>query len=159
MKAYASTLRLIGVQARSKTPSYRVRRSRAAARGELEPTSVALVDLEEQQVPFASIHTLARRIGIDPAEMLAVIGMPERTAARRREQGLLKPDEADRLLRVARVVEEATRIFGSEEKAARWLQSEHPLLSDAKPFSLLDSDAGVKSVTDELTRIDYGDFA
>jgi putative toxin-antitoxin system antitoxin component (TIGR02293 family) len=110
-------------------------------------------------VPFASIYALAKRLGAEPGEVLAVIGMSERTAARRKDQGFLKPDEADRLLRVARVVEEATRVFGSQDKAARWLKTAHPMLSDATPFSLLDSDAGTKSVTDELTRIDYGDFA
>ena len=50
-------------------------------------------------------------------------------------------------------------VFGSEEKAARWLQTAHPTLNDATPFSLLDSDAGVKAVTDELIRIDYADSA
>jgi len=36
--------------------------------------------------------------------LLAVVGIPARTAARRKAERYLKPDEADRVLRVARVV-------------------------------------------------------
>jgi putative toxin-antitoxin system antitoxin component (TIGR02293 family) len=63
------------------------------------------------------------------------------------------------LLRVAGVVEDATRIFGTEEKASRWLITPHPLLGNVSPLSLLDSDAGTRLVADELIRIDHGDFA
>ena len=60
---------------------------------------------------------------------------------------------------MARVLEEATRVFGSEEKAATWLRATHPMLGDAPAYLLLDSDAGAKSVSDELVRIDFGEFA
>ncbi|HTT36872.1 MAG TPA: antitoxin Xre/MbcA/ParS toxin-binding domain-containing protein [Burkholderiales bacterium] len=153
MKAYTSTLEMIGVRLGEKKTRYRVKRASSGT------ASGPLIELGERTVPFTSIEALSQRIRIDATGLLAVIGMPERTAARRREQGYLKPDEADRLLRVARVVAEATRVFGSEDKAARWLKTAHPVLDEATPFSLLDSDAGVKAVTDELTRIDYGDFA
>jgi len=155
VRAYVSTLKVIGVDVSETKASYRAKRR--PSRGVASPGN--LVELRQGTVPFASIHALAKRLGAEPGEVLAVIGMSERTAARRKDQGFLKPDEADRLLRVARVVEEATRVFGSQDKAARWLKTAHPMLSDATPFSLLDSDAGTKSVTDELTRIDYGDFA
>jgi putative toxin-antitoxin system antitoxin component (TIGR02293 family) len=63
------------------------------------------------------------------------------------------------VLRIARVVEESARVFGGYEKAAAWLRARHPLLAGAAPFALLGSDAGAKSVSDELIRIDHGDFA
>lgn len=155
MRAYASTLKVIGVAVSETKASYRAKRR--APRGVTSPGN--LIELRQGTIPFGSIQALAKRLGVEPGEVLAVIGMPERTAARRKDQGSLKPDEVDRLLRVARVVEEATRVFGSEDKAARWLKTPHPTLNDATPFSLLDSDAGAKAVTDELIRIDYGDFA
>ncbi len=66
---------------------------------------------------------------------------------------------ANPLLRITRVAEEATRIFGSEEKAERWLRTPSPALGDAAPWTLLGSGAGAESVLDELVRIDHGDFA
>lgn len=87
--------------------------------------------------PFATVDRLSERLGIPAAEL----------------------DEADRLLRVARIVEVADRVFGSGDKANRWLRTAQPMWNDVCPLALLDSDAGAQSVSDELTRIEFGDFA
>jgi putative toxin-antitoxin system antitoxin component (TIGR02293 family) len=118
-----------------------------------------LVEIRARSVPWSAVARLSGKLGISPLELMPVIGIAPRTALRRQKEGFLKPDEADRLLRVGRVFEEATRVFGSEAKAARWLSLKSVALSDATPLSLLDSDAGTQAVTDELTRIDFGDFA
>ncbi|MES1261898.1 MAG: antitoxin Xre/MbcA/ParS toxin-binding domain-containing protein [Acidobacteriota bacterium] len=143
MKAYSSTIDLIG----SESP------------GSDRPSATALIDLPPGSVPFASVDRLSEKLSIEPAALLALISMPERTAARRKHEGFLKSEEADRLLRVARILEEATRVFGSEPKAARWLSTGSPALYACTPLSLLDSDAGTQAVSDELGRIAFGDFA
>jgi putative toxin-antitoxin system antitoxin component (TIGR02293 family) len=110
-------------------------------------------------VPFAAVERLSRRLQVPEQRLLDLIAVSRRTATRRKQEGFLKPTEADRLLRVARLVELAARIFGSEDKASRWLNTSHPMVGDAPPVTLLDSDAGAQLVSDELTRIDFGDFA
>ncbi|HEU5284377.1 MAG TPA: antitoxin Xre/MbcA/ParS toxin-binding domain-containing protein, partial [Burkholderiales bacterium] len=110
-------------------------------------------------VPFAAVSSLAHTLGIEARDLLAVVGMTARTATRRKAEGVLTADEADRLLRIARVLEEATRVFGGLDKAALWLRTPSPMLGDTMPYRLLDSDAGAKAVSDELIRIDFGDFA
>src|SRR4051794_11676905 len=102
MKVLASTVELVG------SPKGRPKPQTATS-----PTGSALVELRPRSVPYSSVAQLASKLGVDPASVLDVIGIADRTAARRREEGFLKPAEADRLLRVARVLEEATRIFGS----------------------------------------------
>ena len=156
MKAYASTLKAVGVDLRENQKKYRVGKTKRASTA---GAPAELIELKDGMVPFGSIDTLARRLEVDAGDLLNLIGIPARTAARRKDRGYLKSDEADRLLRLARVAEEATRIFGSDDKAALWFKTAHPSLGDAAPLSLLDSDAGTKAVTDELIRIDYGDFA
>jgi putative toxin-antitoxin system antitoxin component (TIGR02293 family) len=118
-----------------------------------------LVEIRAHSVPWSSVVRLSLKLGVATAQLLPVIGMAERTGLRRQKEGYLKPDEADRLLRVGRVFEEATRVLGSQEKAAQWLGARSVVLSEATPLSLLDSDAGTQAVTEELTRIDFGDFA
>jgi putative toxin-antitoxin system antitoxin component (TIGR02293 family) len=146
---------VLGLQAREKKSRYKAR-----ARGSGHPAgTTALVEVRNGMVPFAVVSTLARILEIEARDLLPVIGMTARTATRRKTEGFLTADEADRVLRVARVLEEAMRVFGSQEKAANWLRTAHPMLSDAAPYRLLDSDAGAKAVTDELIRIDFGDFA
>jgi putative toxin-antitoxin system antitoxin component (TIGR02293 family) len=112
-----------------------------------------------RSVQFSAVEQLADRMGLDAASLLDLIGIPERTRFRRRHEGLLKTDEADRLLRVARVFGEAIRVFGSEGKAAAWLKTPSPLFEDSAPLSCLDSDAGAHVVSEEIVRIDFGDFA
>jgi len=118
-----------------------------------------LVEIRIRTVPWSSISHLSARLGIAPAELIPLVGMAERTALRRQKEGFLKPDEADRLLRVGRVFEEAIRVFGSEEKAAKWLNAPAAVFSGVKPLTLLDCDAGAQVVAEELIRIDFGDFA
>jgi putative toxin-antitoxin system antitoxin component (TIGR02293 family) len=118
-----------------------------------------LVDIGPQSVPWSSIAGFSTRLGIEPAALLRLIGMSERTALRRKTEGYLKPDEADRLLRVGRVFEEATRVLGDEQRAAGWLNHPSPYFFNAPPLSFLDSDGGTQAVSEELGRIDYGDFA
>lgn len=103
-------------------------------------------------MPLTSLEHLGNRLGVDASTVLDLIGVPERTHSRRRHEGFLKRDEADRLLRIERV-------FGSEERAAHWLKIPSPMLGDCAPLSLLDSDAGAYAVSEELIRIDFGDFA
>lgn len=73
-----------------------------------------LIDINPQTVPWSSVAGFSSKLGIEPAALLRLIGVSERTAARRKAEGYLKPDEADRLLRVGRIYEEATRVFGAE---------------------------------------------
>jgi putative toxin-antitoxin system antitoxin component (TIGR02293 family) len=117
------------------------------------------VEIELRKVPFSSVERLAKRLGVERSTILDLMGVPDRTRARRRHEGVLKADEADRLLRVARVFGEAIRVFGSEGKAALWLKTPSPLFEDSAPLSYLDSDAGAHVVSEEIVRIDFGDFA
>ena len=111
------------------------------------------------QLHFAAVEQLGKRLGIDTTDILNLVGIPGRTRSRRRHDGFFKPDEADRLLRVARVFGEAVRVFGSEEKAALWLKTPSPLFGGRAPLSYLDSDGGAHAVSEEIVRIDFGDFA
>lgn len=118
-----------------------------------------LVLIRPDSVPFSAVGNLSQKLTVPQSFLLEVIGLADRTAIRRKHEGYLKPDEADRLFRVARIFEEAVRIFGTEAKAAKWLTTVSPFTYDAAPVELLDSDAGAQAVSEELVRIDFGDFA
>jgi putative toxin-antitoxin system antitoxin component (TIGR02293 family) len=105
------------------------------------------------------VNAFSKRLGVESAALLKLIGITERTALRRKDEGYLKPDEADRLLRIGRVLEQATRVFGEESLAAEWLNGPSPMFYNAPPLRYLDSDGGTQAVMQELIRIDYGEFA
>jgi putative toxin-antitoxin system antitoxin component (TIGR02293 family) len=154
MKVHTATLASLGLVAEEPRRRYGARRSPVPV-----PAPDALADLSQVQVPYGAIEVVAERLGVEPESLLEIVGMAPRTAARRKAGGQLKPDEADRLFRIVRVFDEAVRVFDSPVKAAIWLRTPHPLLWQFAPVRLLDSDAGAKAVTDELIRIEYGEFA
>lgn len=54
------------------------------------------------------------------------------------------------------VLGQADRVFGSHEKAVRWLERPHPALNNKAPLQLLATEDGVARVRDMLIRIDHG---
>ena len=97
--------------------------------------------------------------GISRAEIFRIVA-PRRTLARRREQGgILSPEESDRALRLERIISQANRVFGSSEKAQRWLRKPCRALKGAVPIELLVSETGAHMVEEELHAIDFGVYS
>ncbi len=159
MACYNSHMAYIGGRQAMKALASTVDLVRSKPSQEIIIGETRLIEIGSRSVPFSSIAHLSEKLSVSPATLLNVIGISDRTSNRRRQEGFLKQDEADRLLRVARIFEEASRVFGSEAKAARWLNTTSPVLYNSTPLSLLESDAGTQAVSEELVHIDFGDFA
>jgi putative toxin-antitoxin system antitoxin component (TIGR02293 family) len=117
----------------------------------------------ETAVAFPLVH--AGRIdrlkerGFSTEELHRIVA-PRRTLARRVQTGQrLSPAEADRVLRLERVIDLAERVFADGDKAHRWLRKESRALDGARPIDLLQTETGAHLVEDELHRIDHGMFA
>lgn len=80
-------------------------------------------------------------------------------SGRRRNRQARRQDTAEETLRIARVVDQAIRVFGSEIKAIRWLRQANETLSDFRPIDLLKSETGAQAVEETLHRIDFGIYA
>jgi putative toxin-antitoxin system antitoxin component (TIGR02293 family) len=110
-------------------------------------------------VPAAAVDALARATELTRAEVATAIDIPERTLARRKQEGRLHADESSRLVRLARVISRAEEVFEDPDPAMNWLRSGNASLEGATPLSLLDTDIGTESVMDTLGRIEHGVFA
>lgn len=89
-------------------------------------------------------------------ELDAVV-IARRTLARRARSGEpLTTEETDRALRLARIAVDADRVFGSEDKASRWLRKPNRAAGDQAPIGLLETETGTKIVEDLLLRIEHG---
>ena len=102
---------------------------------------------------------MARSADLSKAEVAIAIGIPERTLARRKQEGRLHAEESSRLLRLARVISRAEQVFEDADAAMDWLSSANATLEGATPLSLLDTDLGAENVMDILGRIEHGVFA
>ena len=57
---------------------------------------------------------------------------------------------------IVEVTTRAMEVFGSREKALRWLKAPVRSLGDQSPLSLLDTQEGIERVKDVLGRVEHG---
>jgi putative toxin-antitoxin system antitoxin component (TIGR02293 family) len=98
-------------------------------------------------------------LGLERAEIDAVI-IPQRTLQHRRSRReKLTIEESDRVLRAIRALSLAESVYGSRERALAWLRKPHPRLDGRSPLSLLKTDTGSRMVEELLVQIDEGMFS
>jgi putative toxin-antitoxin system antitoxin component (TIGR02293 family) len=68
----------------------------------------------------------------------------------------LGPLASQTTARLDHVLELAERVWGNEADAAAWLNSPHPELEGATPFSLLKTEAGGRAVEALLAALEFG---
>jgi putative toxin-antitoxin system antitoxin component (TIGR02293 family) len=96
--------------------------------------------------------------GYSEAEIFELV-VPKRTLARRQaRREPLTIEETDKALRLARIADLATRVFGDEAKAHRWLRKPKRDLMGQTPLAFLASETGARTIEQMLHRIDHGIF-
>ena len=123
----------------------------------LEPPR-AMVALVRAGLPWNLYQGVMTNLGLNDQEAAGILHIPPRTLARRKG-GRLDPQESERLMRLIRLVAQATEVLGEQKKAIRWLESPNRALADATPMSLLDTDIGTQAAEAVLTRIAFGVFS
>jgi putative toxin-antitoxin system antitoxin component (TIGR02293 family) len=122
-------------------------------------TTFDWIEVIRQGIPAAAVDSLLTAIHVSRSDLAKLLGIPERTLARRKREGILNSEESSKLLRVARVVARAAEVFEDAEAALDWLKAPNAALQRRTPLSLLDTDIGAESVLDTLGRIEHGVFA
>jgi putative toxin-antitoxin system antitoxin component (TIGR02293 family) len=118
-----------------------------------------LIDQVQHGLSFKALVSLEAASGMTASEIASIIGIPARTLARRRSAGKLAPDESERLLRIATVLEKAVGLFEGDVPAAlAWLRSPKKALRHQSPLSYARSELGAREVLDLIGRLEYGVF-
>lgn len=130
------------------------------SRGRLAlPQGIESVKQVEEGFPLRALKVFAAHMSVADTVVFETIGVTGGTVTRRRKESVLKPDESDRLYRLARVTEMAERVLEHPDKARTWLMSKNRALGGRTPFSLLGNEPGVAMVEDALNRIEYGVYS
>ncbi len=105
------------------------------------------------------MHSLRARANLTDAETYQLIA-PRRTLNRREGSGqLLSTEEADKAVRVARVIARAQQVFaGQPAYIAPWLRELKFSLGDRTPLQLLAIESGALVVEEQLIGIQHGMF-
>ena len=122
-------------------------------------TMLDWIEVIRQGIPAGAVESLLKAIQVSQADLAKALGIPERTLARRKREGVLNSEESAKLLRLARAVGRANEVFEAPAAALDWLKAPNSALAGKTPISLLDTEIGAESVLDTLGRIEHGVFA
>jgi len=123
-------------------------------------SSGELIRQVERGFSFAALRNMGTRSGITISRLAEIIGIPERTLARRKAGGRLTSDESERLLRIARVFEKAVDLFeGHGAEALDWLTSPKKALENQVPLVYSRTELGAREVENLIGRLQYGVFS
>jgi putative toxin-antitoxin system antitoxin component (TIGR02293 family) len=114
----------------------------------------------ERGFSFETLLRLEANSGVSVALLASVIGIPERTLARRRAAGKIEPDESERLLRLSTLFEKCVELFeGDVKSAVNWLSSPKRALNNQPPLLYARTELGAREVEDLMGRLDHGVFS
>lgn len=105
---------------------------------------------------FSELETLQNSIALPFEQLAAKLSISRSTLQRRKAAGRLSPDESDKVMRLSRLLEHATNVFGDVEKARAWLKFPQRGLGGAVPLDYAETEVGAREVDNLLGRIDYG---
>jgi len=88
--------------------------------------------------------------------LIKLLGISERTFARRKTHGRLAVDESDRVVRYALLLVLAIEMFEDEGDAAEWLKASALALGGETPLSHATTEMGGRNVERLIGRIEHG---
>ena len=100
----------------------------------------------------AILHDL-QRDGLERAVGISLRTYQRRLAALDKP---LSPEQSGRTWKFAEILIRSIDLLGSRAEAERWLAGPVMALDQRKPIDLLSTPAGVESIEDHLTRMEYG---
>jgi putative toxin-antitoxin system antitoxin component (TIGR02293 family) len=119
----------------------------------------ALVAMISRGLPFGELETLREQLDLPLDRLAGYLGVARATLHRRKLAGTLTPDESDKVLRFARLLGQAMKVFGGIPEAREWLRTSQFGLGGAVPLEFAGTEVGAREVEALLGRIDYGVYS
>ncbi|HWF43575.1 MAG TPA: antitoxin Xre-like helix-turn-helix domain-containing protein [Candidatus Kapabacteria bacterium] len=132
--------------------------SRAGRIAALDP--LHLIDASRAGVKPQLAEQIQKESPFSQQEWSEILGLTPRTLQRyQREHRSLDVSASERILLVAKILEQGRVLFRDAEAFERWLRRPSIPLGGKEPRAILDTVSGIQLVSDELTRIGYGVLA
>jgi putative toxin-antitoxin system antitoxin component (TIGR02293 family) len=109
-------------------------------------------------LPTSSFEKLRKKFDISDNLLSQIVSIPKRTLNRRKQQGRLSAVESERVLRIARLYDQALDVFEDEEAVENWFKKPARALAGTTPLKYADTELGAQEVERLLIRIEHGVF-
>ncbi len=127
------------------------------------------IEIVKTGVPAGVLTDIANDMAISRDQLYATIGLVRATVNRKlREQKLLSQDESERVMGIARLINQVDTIvrdsgdperFDAAKWVARWLDRPHPALGGRRPAELMDTADGRSLVSDLVGKMESAAYA
>ena len=118
-----------------------------------------LIQNIKKGLPISAFEKLQKQLDV-PADMLAsAVNIAGRTLTRRKKEGRFKPDESERVLRIASLFDRALQVLHRHRRVQLWFKSPQKGLGGKTPLEYADTEPGAREVEDLLGRIEHGVFS
>jgi len=121
-----------------------------------EESGAVTIKTVRQGLPTEVFQNLAANLKMSDRQLAAALKIPNRTLDRRLKEGVFRPEESDRLARVAIILKRAQEVFGNAANARGWMNTQLAAFDGETPLQRADTSLGASQVEDVLGRIDYG---
>lgn len=119
-----------------------------------------LIRALEHGLPVRELIDLQASLDVPVERLASMLGISKATFHRRKGAGeKLGTAESDRVVRFARLLGKAIKVFGNEEDARQWLNSQQFGLGGAVPLDYAKTEVGAREVENLLGRIEYGVYS
>jgi len=135
-------------------------KKRGASLGLAANDTSSLIEQIDKGLSFDAFLTLESHTGVPVSVLASIMGIPERTLARRKIAGKLAPEESERLLRISMIFEKSVELFdGDIEAAVNWLTTPKKALNNLQPLFYSRTELGAREVENLIGRIEHGVFS
>ena len=110
-------------------------------------------------LPVRELDELQASLAVPMDKLFPMLGISKATFHRRKAGGRLDPAESDRVVRFARLLGQAVKVFGDLEDARQWINSPQFGLGGAVPLNYAQTEIGAREVENLLGRIEYGVYS
>lgn len=122
--------------------------------------AIDLIPKIEKGFSFTALTNFVSASGLSIPYAAGVIGIPERTLARRKKENRLSSEESERLLRVSKLFDDSLSLFdGDREAAVNWLSTPKKALKNQSPLQIARTEIGAREVENLIGRIEHGVFS
>jgi putative toxin-antitoxin system antitoxin component (TIGR02293 family) len=119
-----------------------------------------LADLVQDGSPCTAFLSLTKTMNVSNQRLANLVQIRDRTLIRRCREGVLRTDESERLLRIARIYSLALQVCEGDASSARsWLSRSNRALRGESPLEAGKTEEGAREVEYLIKRLEHGVFS
>jgi putative toxin-antitoxin system antitoxin component (TIGR02293 family) len=116
----------------------------------------SLITLCKSGFSTKTFNEVANCLQVPDVRLADIIHIPKTTLTRRKREGRFSFEESERLYRIVRLYNFATRVLGTSENAREWLRTPSGDFEDKTPLEYAETEIGAREVEAVLDRIADG---